>query len=116
MILATQGDAGAWVRELKEFPEQILHVGQLRHTRDLFSSKELLKLYERDNPNSRLTSIGLGRKLAAAGFVQVLNGQPVKGPDGKHERFWAVRNIAHWKKTKDWKAVTKDLKKAPVKI
>lgn len=116
MILATQGDVGAWVRELKEFPDQILNIGQMRHTRDLFSSKELLKLYERDNPSSRVTAIGLGRKLAAAGFIQVLNGNPVKGPDGKHERFWAVRNINQWKKVKDQRSVIKDLNKQPVKL
>lgn len=115
MILATQGDIGTWVRELREFPEQILRIGELRHTRDLFSSKELLKMYERDFPSSRVTAVGLGRKLAQAGFIQVLNGNPVKGPDGKHERFWAVRNLQHWKKIKDQKSVTKDLNKPPVK-
>lgn len=115
MILATQGDIGVWVRELKDFPDQILRMGEMRHTRDLFSSKELLKMYERDFPNSRVTAVGLGRKLAAAGFVQALDGQPVQGPDGKMERFWAIRNVGNWKKVKDRKVVARDLAKQPVR-
>jgi hypothetical protein len=46
MIAATKGDVGAWVQELKEFPDQILRFGEMAHVRDLFSSRELLKMYE----------------------------------------------------------------------
>lgn len=115
MIMATQGDIGVWVRELKEFPDQILNIGQMRMTRDLYSSKELLKMYEKDFPNSRVTAVGLGRKLAASGFVQVLEGSAVNGPDGKMERFWAIRNPNTWKRCKDRKLVAKNLAKQPVR-
>ena len=59
----------------------------------------------------------LGKRYRRRGMgAQTLFGRmsslfrPVPG-----EEFWAVRNIAHWKKVKDQKSVTKDLNKAPVK-
>jgi hypothetical protein len=113
MIAATKGDAAAWVAELKQFPDQILRIGEMVHTRDLFSSRELLNLYERENVNSRVTAVGLGRQLSNAGLPQVFNGQPLKGPDGKMERFFAVRNAEHWRKVKDRKKLEAHLKSAP---
>lgn len=115
MIAATKGDAGAWVAELKQFPEQILTIGEMVHTRDLFSSRELLDMYEREHPNSRVTAVGLGRQLSAAGFVQVYNGQPLAGPSGKMERFFAIRNIETWRKCKDRKKLEANLKSQPVR-
>lgn len=98
MIAATKGDLGSWVNEMMAFPEQTLRLGQMRYTRDLFTSRELLSIYEQDHPNSKVTAVGLGRALSAAGCIQVDNGAPVKGPDGKMGRYFAVRNIASWRK------------------
>lgn len=114
MIAATKGDAGAWVAELKQFPEQILTIGEMRHTRDLFSSRELLDMYEREQPNSRVTAVGLGRQLSNAGFQQVNKGQPLMGPSGKMERFFAVRNCDTWRKV-DRKKLEANLKLQPVR-
>jgi hypothetical protein len=115
MISATKGDLGAWVQELKEFPEQVLTVNGMRHTRDLFSSRELLQIYESQNVNSRVTAVGLGRKLSEAGFRQVHGGQPMTGRDGKMERFFAVRNVQHWNKCKDRRKLEANLRMEPVK-
>lgn len=115
MIAATKGDAGAWVYELKSFPDQILKFGDMVHTRDLFTSKELLDMYERDHPNSRVTAVGLGRQLSAAGFHQVYKGQPLEGPDGKMGRFFAVRNIDKWRRLNDKKLLEKNVKMQPVR-
>lgn len=118
MIAATKGDAGAWVHELHQFPDQILTVAgthDMVHTRDLFSSRELLAMYERTHPNSRVTAVGLGRQLSAAGFPQVYNGQPLMGVDGKMERFFAVRNMVGWRKVKDRKRLEAHLKSQPVR-
>jgi hypothetical protein len=117
MIAATKGDAGAWVAELREFPEQVLNIGEMRHTRDLFSSRELLQMYERAHGGSvgKLTAVGLGRQLSAAGFPQVYKGQPLKGPSGKMERFFAVRNIEVWRKATDRKKMEANLRLEPVR-
>jgi len=116
MIAAAKGDAGAWVAELKQFPDQILVMGDMRHTRDLFSSRELLNMYERDHPNSRVTAVGLGRQLSNSGFAQVSDGRPLLGPSGKMERFFAVRNVDTWRRCKDTKKMLANLKLKPVGI
>lgn len=115
MIAATKGDAGAWVHELKHFPDQVLRFGEMFYTRDLFSSRELLEMYSRENPNTRVTAVGLGRQLSATGFPQVFSGQPLLGPTGKMERFFAVRNTEQWRGCKDKKKLEANLKMAPVR-
>lgn len=116
MIAATKGDVGSWVYELKNFPDQVLRLGQMRHTRDLFSSRELLTMYEQDHPNSKVTAVGLGRQLSGAGFPQVMDGQAVMNPiTGRMERMFAVRNIHEWRKCKDRKKIERELNKQPVR-
>lgn len=115
MIAATKGDAGSWVSDLMHYPDQILKFGDMRHTRDMFTSKELLDLYEKDHPNSRVTAVGLGRQLSAAGFRQVYNGQPLEGSDGKMGRYFAVRNADKWLKVKDKKTLEKNINMQPVR-
>lgn len=115
MIASTKGDVESWVRELREFPNQVLRTGQMRHTRDLFSSRELLALYSNNDPNTRLTAVGLGRKLSEAGFRQVCAGAPLKAPDGRMERFFAIRNPETWLRTMDKVKLEKHLTSAPVR-
>lgn len=115
MISATKGDLGAWVQELKEFPEQVLNMNGMKHTRDLFSSRELLQIYEAQNANSRVTAVGLGRKLSEAGFRQVHSGQPLTGRDGRMERFFAVRNLEQWNKCRDRKKLEANIRMEPIR-
>lgn len=116
MIAATKSEAGSWIHDLQHFPEQILRMGDMRYTRDLFSSKELLTMYERDHPNSKVTAVGLGRQLAGAGFPQIMGGQPILNPNTqKMERLFAVRNPHEWRKCKDKKKVERNLSLAAVR-
>lgn len=116
MIAATKSEAGSWVFDLQNYPDQILRMGQMRFTRDIFSSRELLALYERDVPNGKMTVGGMGRALSAAGFMQVMGGQPIMNPNTqKVERMFAVRNLHEWKNCKDRKKVDKNLASAPVR-
>lgn len=116
MVVSGKGDLGTWVRELKEAPDQILRVGQMRHTRDLFTSKELLELYKAEHPdNTRVTAVGLGRQLSVAGFIQVADGDPLTGPDGKTARYFAVRNIAQWRKCKSRREMEKNIAMQPTR-
>jgi len=72
-------------------------MGDLTIDRDLFTSRELLALYD---PMQRTgtTANGLGRELKRAGVRQVLEGQPVTLPDGTREPLYAVRNPDRWVK------------------
>lgn len=116
MIAATKSEAGSWVYDLQHFPDQILRMGEMKYTRDIFSSRELLMLYERDNPNSKMTVGGMGRALGAAGLQQILGGQPIFNPNtNRNERMFAVRNTDIWKKCKDRKKITAHLSSAPVR-
>ena len=116
MIAATKSEAGSWLHELKHFPEQILHFGEQVYTRDLFSSAELLKMYDRDHMNSKVTAVGLGRQLSSAGFAQVMGGQPIHNPNtNKMERLYAVRNVRLWKDCKDIKKIARNLAMQPVR-
>jgi hypothetical protein len=116
MIAATKSEAGSWLHDLKHFPEQILHFGDMQLTRDIFSTAELLKMYERDHMNSKVTAVGLGRQLSSAGFVQVMGGQPVLNPNTqKMERLFAARNTHIWKNCKDIKKVQRNLAMQPVR-
>lgn len=116
MIAATKSEAGSWLYDLKNYPDQTLRMGEMRFVRDLFSSKELMVMFERDHPNMRLTVGGLGRALAAAGFPQVMGGQAVLNPvTGKMERLFAVRNIDVWRNCKDKKKIERNLSQPPVR-
>lgn len=95
MIANVQSDLGAWVRTLMLTPDFILKVGEVRINKDLFTSKELLLLYDPDN-RTGTTANGLGRELSRAGIRQVMNGRPVKLPDGSQVRLYAVKKPEVW--------------------
>lgn len=117
MIAATKSEAGSWLHDLKHYPEQILFFGQHKFTRDLFSSKELLQMYERDHPNSKVTPVGLGRMLGSGGFQQVMGGQVIFNPNtGKNERLFIVRNPHIWRDCKDRAKIDKHLKTPTVRM
>jgi len=96
MIQGAKSDIAAWVARLYIDPETTLAVGSLRVRGDLFTSKELLGIYDAEN-RTRVTANGLGRELSRAGFEQVNGGNPVRTPNGL-DRYFAVRNRAKWKK------------------
>jgi hypothetical protein len=115
MAMHSKGELSAWVSDLKQNADQLLRMGQLKHTRDLFTSKELMELYKVEYPEAKITSVGMGRALSTAGFPQVDGGQSLKGPDGKQARYFAVRNVKHWRTSKDRKAMEKNIAMQPTR-
>lgn len=97
MIVNMQSDLAAWVRQLMVTPEHVLKVGEIPIDKDLFSSKELLQLYD-PTGKTGTTANGLGRELARAGVQQVCGGRPVRLADGSQTRFYAIRDSDGWLK------------------
>ena len=95
MIANVQSDLGGWVRDLLATPDQILKLGEIPLTQDLFMSKELLNLYDPVGKTGT-TANGLGRELARAGVRQVCHGNPVRLSDGSQGRYYIVRNLDKW--------------------
>lgn len=95
MTAIGQSDLASWVRQLIQNPDHILMLGEMKLTKDLFTSKELLQLY---NPagGGMLTANGMGRELSRAGVRQVVHGRPLKLADGSQARYYAVRNPDKW--------------------
>ena len=115
MIMQGKSDLGTWVAELREFPAAKLTVGHMRHTKDLFTSHELLNMYAAEHDSAgKVTANGMSRALAAAGFNQVYNGNPI-AVNGKGGRYFAVRNMDHWAKCKSMKDIIKNISQSPVR-
>lgn len=95
MIANVQSDLATWVRAMLQNPEHILRMGEMALTRDLFTSRDLLDIY---NPlgAGQLTANGMGRELARAGVQQVAKGMPLRLADGSQGRYYAVRNAEKW--------------------
>lgn len=95
MIANVQSDLATWVRGLMSNADYVLRVGEVPITKDLFTSKELLAIY---NPSGagNLTANGVSRELARAGVSQVCRGMPIKLKDGSQGRYYAVRNATSW--------------------
>lgn len=95
MTAMGQSDLASWVRQLLTNPDHLLALGEIKIKKDLFTSKELLQLY---NPagSGQLTANGVGRELARAGIRQVVRGRPLKLADGSQARYYAVRNATKW--------------------
>jgi hypothetical protein len=117
MIFDGKSDIGVWVRQLIESPEAMLRMGKMRLAKDLYSSKELLALYEaHSGTTGKVTANGLGRELRRAGIPQVYNGMPLAGPDGVQQRYYIIRNREYWiKNGNQARAVLKNLAVTPVR-
>jgi hypothetical protein len=94
MINDVQSDLGGWVRKLLQDPDSVLRLGNIKLSKDLYTNKELLELYDPDR-RTGTTANGLGRELRRAGIQQVNGGRPLKTPDG-NDRFYAVRAAEKW--------------------
>ena len=90
-----RSDLGSWVRQLLRSPEALLKVGDAPMPGDLFTNRQLLLLYD-PTGHTGTTANGLGRELRRAGIRQVLDGAPVRLPDGNQDRLYAVRNLDRW--------------------
>lgn len=96
MISDGLSDIGRWVRRLRDDPDYVLRIGNVGLKGDLWSSQELLKLYDPEGKH-RVTIGGLGKELKRAGLRQVYGGRPIVTPHGQ-QRLFAVRNSDKWEK------------------
>ena len=94
MISDVRSDLGSWVRRIAQDPDSMLRVGQIPIDKDLWSNRDLLKLYD-PSGGGRVTANGLGRELRRAGVPQVLDGAVVMTSDGP-DRFYILRNPGKW--------------------
>jgi hypothetical protein len=96
MIDDVKSDLGTWVARLLRDPEVVLKVGEIPITGDLFTTRQLLELYD-PSGSGRTTGNGIGRELRRSGAVQACGGNPVKWSGGQ-DRFYALRNAEKWNK------------------
>lgn len=117
MAVQSKSDLGLWCYELMSNPDAKLRVGQMRHTRDLFTSTELLAMYnsQTDHQGKPVTVNGMSRTLGQAGAVQVYSGSPITLPDGTQGRYFAIRNTAQWAGCKNTKELIRNIQKPPVR-
>jgi hypothetical protein len=87
-------DLGRWVRDLRDEPDRMLKIGDVELDGDLWSSADLMKLYDPDQ-KGRVTAGGIGRELKRAGFQQVYKGMPLVTSNGQ-PRLFALRNVEKW--------------------
>ncbi len=95
MIDTGRSDLGSWVRQLLAAPDQVLRVGDVTLEQDLFTSKELLQLYDPEG-RTGTTANGLGRELSRAGVRQALGGRPVRLANGAQGRYYIIRHPEKW--------------------
>lgn len=96
MIEGGRSDLAAWVADLKRYPNDIVGVDKIKSRCDLYTSKELLKMYDPEG-KSRVKARGMARELGNAKIKQVYNNESFAGPDGQ-ARYFAVRNEERWLK------------------
>lgn len=114
MIKAGKGELSSWISDLLEAPDQVLRIGKLRHTRDMFTATELLSIYRNAHPDTKVTAVGIGKQLSNAGVLQAAGGTPLRGADGTQGRYYIIRNRDRWVKVADRKKLETELKKMPV--
>lgn len=94
MMADTRSDVAEWVHKLREDPDSVLKLDSAVIRGDLFSSAELLRIYD-PTGNGRVTSNGLSREMRRA-MIPLVNGdKPVRGPEGP-ARYYILRNVDHW--------------------
>ena len=95
MVSDSLSDLGLWVRQLKDEPESILRIGDVKLPGDLWSSNDLLRLYD-PQERKRVTSNTVTRELKRAGFSLAYKGMPVKMPHGQTKLFAVRGDVDFW--------------------
>jgi hypothetical protein len=91
MIANGRSDIGDWVARLRDEPDAILKYDNQPIKFCLWTSEELLVLYDPER-KGRLTANGLTREMNRAGFRHVYNGQTVPTSAG-NKRLWIIRQL-----------------------
>jgi hypothetical protein len=87
-------DLGRWVRKLRDDPDSVLKIGGAQARGDLWTSTELLRLYDPES-RGKATAGGLTRELKRAGLRLCYKGNPIKTAQGQ-VRLFAIRNPEQW--------------------
>lgn len=90
MIESSRSGLAHWVYNLRENPDSILKVGNVELTHALWTTEELLKLYDPEG-KSRVGIRGLGVELKRARMHKAARGMGVRIPGGQR-RLWCVRD------------------------
>ena len=112
MTRGGKSDVASWVDMLKEVPEEILRLGQKPLDGDLYSSKQLLDLYD-PMEKTRVTANGIGREMKRHGFKQANNGRIIN-INGRAARYIIVRNFEKWDECTDVKKMIKHIEETNV--
>lgn len=96
MIAGGRSDLATWAMDLKKYPDDVVGVDKIKSRCDLYTSKELLKIYDPDG-KSKIKAQRVARELGVAGIKQVYEGESFAGPNGQ-ARYFAVRNEERWLK------------------
>lgn len=96
MIALNKTDLAEWVHTLIINPDTVLRQGEMKITKDLFTSKELLHMYD-PLGRTKVTANGIARELAKSGVRPVYQGRPLRIPTtGEQARYYPLRNADHW--------------------
>ena len=95
MIADTKSDLGEWVARLIGDPDGMLRAGSIHLDKDLFTNRELLKLYDPEQ-RTGTTANGLGRELRRSGIELAYDGKTIPTKNDS-DRYYIVRNVAKWR-------------------
>jgi len=94
MMRLGRSDLACWVASLLEDPDTALRVGDAIVPYSLYSSADLLAIYQGCG-DQRVTANGLSRELRRAGLHQLCDGVGCRTNSGQL-RLWAIRNPEHY--------------------
>lgn len=94
MVDDSQSALGRWCRDLVREPDLMLYAGSAKLGGDLWSSQDLLKVYDPDEKKN-VTASAISRELKRAGAKQAYRGQPLATELGQR-RLFIIRNSKEW--------------------
>jgi len=96
MISSGRSDISTWCVALLSDPDCGLRVGDVRLNCDLYTSTQLLELYN-GGERSQVKAGGVGIALQKLGVTQVEDGAALRIPGQPRARYFIIRNIEKWK-------------------
>ena len=96
MIAQGKSDLALWVENLLGDIEGVLRLGTMSVDSDLWTSAELLSIYDPAG-HTKVKARGIAHELAKAGVRQLCDGTAVRTASGR-ARYYALRNTNKWQK------------------
>jgi hypothetical protein len=97
MVEAGKGPLEKWLEDLLDAPDAVLRIGSAQLPGDLWTSDDLVALYnDRPGNKSPVTRVTMGMALTAAGVRVAYKGNAVRLKTGLKQRLYIVRNAEHW--------------------